>query len=154
MSTPFSSCWPSVRTMFAWKGVKVAALLLFGLAAKAGANGRAAIVFAQGPPPGALVKVKPLSAAPPSGVPDQAVIACEVAFGPQVGGLVRVAVGPPLSLTWTESKGTCGASLTTAVSWPVWRLAITLPTRRTEIPRAADSAASRILKVSPDSGSR
>ena len=97
-------------------GVKAAAWSLFGPAAKLGAKGRSAIVLAQAPPPGALVRVKPLSCGPPSGVPDQAVIAWLVAFGPQVGGLLRVARGPPLSLTRTELNGTWGASRTTAVS--------------------------------------
>src|SRR3954447_16559307 len=115
-STPFSSCCPSARVMFALNGVKARAASVPGLALKVGVKGRSAIVFAQAPPPGALVSTKPLPWTPLSGDPDQAFIACVVAFGPQVGGLVRVARSPPLSLTRTSSNGSWGASWTTAVS--------------------------------------
>ena len=53
-STPFSSCWPSLRVMWTAKGLKAPALSLFGSVEKPGAKGRAASVFAQAPPPGAL----------------------------------------------------------------------------------------------------
>jgi hypothetical protein len=133
MSTPFSSCWPSVRLILTWKGVKVAALSLFGLATKPGANGRSPRLLAQGPPPGALLSVKPASWGPRSGVPDQALKAWVVLLGPQVGGLVRAPLAPS---NWilTEVNGTCGLSAKVVVSCPVRRLALTWPTRRTSTP--------------------
>ena len=39
---------------------------------------------------------------------DQGVICVAVVFGPQVGGLVRAAVGPPSNLSRKELNGTCG----------------------------------------------
>ena len=100
---------------------------------KPGANGRSARDFAQAPPPGALLRVKPSSWGPLSGVPDQAVIAWVAAFGPQVGGLVSRPL-PSSKSSFTEVKGTCGLSLKTVVSWPVSGSALTLPISRTSTP--------------------
>ena len=61
MSTPFSSCCPSLRTMRVAKGVYLPARGLCGAATKAGENGRAAIVPAQGLPPGAEARLKSLT---------------------------------------------------------------------------------------------
>ena len=132
MSTPFSSCCPSVRVRPAAKGVKVAALALFGPALKPGAKGRAAIVFAQGPPPGALLSVSgPVGAA--AAFPDQGEIWVVVVLA-QIGGLLSGALAPPAICSWNELKATCGLSAKTAVSWPVWGLALTFPISRTESP--------------------
>ena len=80
------------------------------LRVEAGREGALRHRFRTGPPPGAVVRVKPLSATPASGVPDQASSRSVVAFGPQVGGLVSVALSPPSKWTWTEVNGSCGAS--------------------------------------------
>ena len=119
--------------MFTVKGVKVAALTLFGPALKPGAKGRAAIVFAQGPPPGAPVSVTlPVGVA--AALPVQGAIT-EVARLSQIGGLVSTPLAPS---NWSrkELNGTWGrppyaGSWKTAVNWPVLGLALTSPTRRT-----------------------
>ena len=96
-----------------------------GPAAKPGVKGRSAPVFAQLPPPGAPVRLKPGSAPPLSGEPDQAVKACSVTFGPQVGGEVSTGVAVPSSFTRTAVNGSCGAFSIVAVRRPVVLFAAT-----------------------------
>src|SRR6476620_4346087 len=107
MSSPFSSCCPGGRVIWVENGVKARAVSSFGFAAKPGENGRAAIVFGQSPPPGALARVNA-----PAGVagafPDHGVNTLPVVFGPQVGGLLRGAFWPPSMLIRKVAKGTCG----------------------------------------------
>ena len=62
-------------------------------------------IYSDTPPPGALVRVKPASWAPWSGEPDQAVSACVLGLGPQVGGLVRTPFSPSRAIL-TEVNGT------------------------------------------------
>ncbi len=69
----------------------------------------------------------------PSAV-DHGVICDVVAFGPQVGGLVSGARGPSLKSRVKELNGTCGFSAKVVVSCPVCGSALTLPTKRTEMP--------------------
>src|SRR5215218_1910314 len=132
-SVPLSSCWPSARAIRIETGLKAPALALAGPAAKAGENGRSAIVFAHLPPPGAPVSANSSSGCT-AGVPDQGVIAVVVRFGPQVGGLERTARAPPLKVRSKEVKGTWGASEIVVLSWPVRGSARTLPISRAEIP--------------------
>src|SRR3954451_4396417 len=89
---PFSSCSPSLREMRTVKGVKAPAAVGAGVAETGGRKRRSGIVFAQAPASGARGRVNPLSGGPPSGVPDQAVIAWVVIWAPQVAGLVSVAL--------------------------------------------------------------
>jgi hypothetical protein len=108
-------------------------LELAGAAPKPGENGRAAIVFAQGPPPGALVMAK-LSVGVAGGLPDHGVITARLWFGLQVGGLLSTARAPPSSFTTKFSTWDWGVSAMVVVSWPVCGLALTLPIRRTSMP--------------------
>src|ERR1700709_905736 len=128
MSSPFSSCWPSPLAMWSVSGLKAPALVPRGLATKPGAKGRSASVFAQGPPPGALVRTTG-----PAGVagalPDHGVI-WELALLAQIGGLLRTARGPPSKLSLKEVKGPWGLSVKGVVSCPVRGSALTLPSRR------------------------
>jgi hypothetical protein len=50
MSTPFTSCWPSVREMWTVNGLKAPALVLSEWVEKPGLKGRSAIDFGQRPP--------------------------------------------------------------------------------------------------------
>src|SRR5260221_3224335 len=153
MSVPFSSCCPSGREIRIDIGLKAPALVLLGAALKLGAKGRSAIVFAHLPPPGALVNVKP-SPGIAGRFPDQGVITVTVSLGPQVGGLLRTARGPPLRVNLNEVNGTCGVSAKVVVSWPVIGLALTLPISRTEIPYLSDLASTKIRYSLPEVGSR
>ncbi len=72
-----------------------------------GPNGRSPSVFAQGPPPGALVRVKP-SLGDAAALPDHGVICELVLFGPQVGGLVNGACGPPSKLKADRAERNLG----------------------------------------------
>src|SRR3954470_24278313 len=110
MSSPLSSCCPGGRLMWVEKGVKAFASLLFGCAVKPGANGRSAIVFGQLPPPGDLLRANSLEGLadlPPNSA-DQGVMSLVALFGPQVGGLLRGALGPPMMLILKLVNGTCG----------------------------------------------
>ena len=129
--------------MWSRNGLKAPPLGLSVAALKPGANGRAAIVSAQAPPPGAASSLKsPLGVA--AGLPVQGVSEVVVVCGPQVCGLVSGARGPSLKSSLNEVKGTCGrpgsaarpsfASSNTVVSRPVWGSAFTLPISRAEIP--------------------
>ena len=79
-----------------------------------------------------------------AGLPVHGVSEVVVVCGPQVGGLVSGALGPPSKWSLNEVKGTCGrpgsaappsfASSKTVVSWPVCGSALTLPISRAEIP--------------------
>jgi len=83
-------------------------------ALKPGANGRAAIVSAQAPPPGAVSSLKsPLGLA--AGLPVQGVNEVVVVCGPQVCGLVSGARGPSLKSSLNEENGTCGAHVLQAI---------------------------------------
>src|SRR6185369_9566475 len=132
-SAPLSSCWPSGRVIRIETGLKAPAFELAGPAAKAGPNGRSAIVFGQAPPAGLSLRVK-LSPGVAGAVLDQGVITAVPLFGPQVGGLLRTAGAPPLKVRSKEVKGTWGVSAIVVVSCPVTGLAWTLPTSRTAIP--------------------
>src|SRR4051794_1306223 len=132
-SAPFSSCWPSGREICTASGLKAPAFRLAGPAPKLGPNGRSAIVLAQPPPPGAELRVK-ASAGCTGPVPDHGVIVIVVWFGPQVGGVLSTARGPPLKVRSKEVNGTCGASLIVVDSCPVIGSARTFPSSRTEIP--------------------
>src|SRR3954469_1646657 len=118
MSAPFSSCWPSGRVIWIETGLKAPAFQLAGPAAKAGPNGRSAIVFGQAPPAGLSLRVK-LSPAVTGGVPDQGVMTALALLGPQVGGLLRTARAPPLKVRSNAVNGTCGVSAIVVVSCPV-----------------------------------
>src|SRR6187455_2296429 len=112
MSTFFSSCWPSLRVIFIVIGLKAPALLPVGRRSKAGEKGRSAIVFAQGPPPGAEARLNSLLGAA-LGLPAHGGIACAdqgssalvAAFGPQTGGLLTTARGPSSKSSRKEPTG-------------------------------------------------
>ena len=103
------------------EGLEGARLRPRRLRGKPGAKGRSASVFAQAPPPGALVRAKCWEGVA-GGLPDQGVICALVVFGPQVGGLLRTARAPPSKLSVKELNGTCGVSAKVVVSWPVDRV--------------------------------
>src|SRR5262249_43213277 len=109
MSAPFSSCRPSGRVSISKSGLKAPALVACGPKAKLGANGRAAIVGGQGPPPGRSLRANS-SPGVAAGLPDQGVIEVAVWFGPQVGGLLSTARAPGSNWRRKELNGTCGFS--------------------------------------------
>ncbi len=75
-------------------------------------------------------------------------------FGPQVGGLLSTARAPGSNSSLNEVNGTCGFSAKVVVSCPVLGSALTLPSRRAEIPYLADSALTKIRYSLPEVGSR
>src|SRR3954447_25106728 len=89
-STPFSSCWPSLRVRWSRSGLKAPALALSGFSEKPGENGRAAIDFGQSPPPGRLVSVNG-EEGEAGGFPDQGFNTVVAVWGPQVGELLSTA---------------------------------------------------------------
>src|SRR6478752_3522534 len=104
---PFSSCCPGGREMWVEKGVNFRAFLLCGWALKPGAKGRSAIVFGQAPPPGSEVRLNLLEGVA-AALPDHGVSWLVAVLGPQVGGLLRTAFGPPSRLTLKFVNGTWG----------------------------------------------
>ena len=123
-------------------------------AAKPGAKGRAAIVFAQASPAGCV------------GEGETAVLGAAVGRPGPGGHRVRGHVGPAgrragqgrflaaVELDLDRVERQLRRFPHVAVSWPVLWLATTLPIRRTERPRPADSASRKIRYSLPDSGSR
>src|SRR6185312_8007269 len=114
-------------------------LLVPGFAVKPGLNGRSAIVFAQGVPPGAWVSFSSVGAVCVVAPVDHG-IALEVEVLLQSGGLDRtgiacLACGPKVSVA--ELKPTCGSSLNSPVIWPVVGLALIRPSSRTWTPKRA-----------------
>src|SRR6188474_1668261 len=99
------------------------------------------MVLAQAPPPGAVVRPNESAGAAGGSVDgppvcpgeteptavDHGVICAVAVCGPQIGGLVSGARGPPSNLRRKESNGTCGFSAKVVLSWPVCGSALTLP---------------------------
>src|SRR6476659_361876 len=144
--------------MFICTGLKLPAFRLAVPAPKPGAKGRPASVFAQAPPPGAVLSVNPADGVA-GAFPDHGVITEVVAFGPQLPGLVSTAVGPSSKSRLKELNGTCGrpsncVSSKVVVSCPVCGSALTLPIRRAEMPYRADSTSTKIRYSFPEAGSR
>ena len=109
-----------------------AALGVASLVPKLGRERPCAERFRAGPPPGALVSVKPSARGRRCPVcPTTGSSRGVVLFGPQVGGLVSVAFGRRRSGAGRSLNGTCGVSANVVVSCPVCGLALTLPIRRT-----------------------
>ena len=96
----------------------MAALEVFGFARKPGVNGRSAIVFAQAPPPGAVVSFSSVGGVPVT-APVEYGTALEVEVLVQSGGLLSTGIacfacGPKVSVA--ELNATCGSSVNSAVS--------------------------------------
>src|SRR3954453_9828413 len=110
ISVPFSSCWPSGRTIWMERGLKAPAFELAGPAAKLGPNGRSANVFGHLPPAGLSLRLKLLLGVAVLWAQgsDHVTITALPLLGPQVGGLLSTARAPPSKRTSKLVTGTWG----------------------------------------------
>src|SRR5262249_48041122 len=130
VSIPVSCCVPSARASFSTKGEYAPALGLAVPASKLGWLGACASVGAQ---PSVIEELSLRCGVSPSGAL-QGVKSAATSEDPHSIPVFSGAAGPSKNSSRRSSKGSCGASATSAVNRPLWGSALIDPASLTTTP--------------------